>query len=127
MRLAMLQVHHPNQAAARQKKNRAKCFGGVFGEVVELVEARILEGLAKNYPRLAVLGHPSSNALAHAQLQPVEQFLVRIFGSSQDQIIPCEHIDKTGVTFDHFYCEIQNTIKRLVKAISSGDTADGVV
>ncbi len=74
-----------------------------------------------------MLGDPSGDALAHPQLEPVEQFVVGVFGGSQDQILPCEDVYKAGITLNHFYCKIQNAIERLMKAVSRGDAADSVV
>jgi hypothetical protein len=52
---------------------------------------------------------------------------VGVLGSPQDQILSGKYVDEAGITFHHFYSEVQNTIERLMKTVSRGDTADGVV
>ena len=70
---------------------------------------------------------PSSNALADAEFQAVEQLLMWIFRGTQNQVLVFQNIDETGIAFDDFNRKVQNPVKRLMKTISAGYMADGLV
>jgi hypothetical protein len=49
---------------------------------------------------------------------------MRILGSAQHQVVPFKDVNKAGIAFDYFDCEVQNPIKRLVEIIRGGYPAD---
>src|SRR6185503_8322335 len=77
VRLTMLQVDDADQLAARQHGHREEGLVAIFGEFVECLEARILEGVAAHGHRLAMLGDPPGNPLSDSYLQAIDDVRMR--------------------------------------------------
>jgi hypothetical protein len=70
---------------------------------------------------------PTGNALTHAQLQAIEQLMVRILGRPQYQIVSSKHVNETRVAFYETNRKIEHAVKSLVKSVGRGDADYGVV
>lgn len=123
----MLQVHDSYQPAPRKQWNRKECLIAVFGQFIEAPEAGILESSAKNGDRFAMLGDPSSDALADAQLQAIKKLLMRIFRSAQNEVLVGENINETRITLDQIDGKIEYPVERLMKSIGRRNLANGGV
>jgi len=64
-----------------------------------------------------MLGHPSCDALPHAQFQPVDNLRVWILRCSQDQILTLQNINQTRVAPHQRGNELDYASKYIVKAI----------
>jgi hypothetical protein len=80
----VLEIDYPDQAAAAEQRDGEEGLVGIFGQLVEEFEARISRGVAGYGYGSAMFGDPAGDALADAEFEAIENFLVRIFGGAQD-------------------------------------------
>src|SRR6202162_1054948 len=63
---------------------------------------------------LPVLGDPPRDALTQAKLQPIDQLLMRVHRSPQDEFISLEDVDKAGIAVhdgrNDLYDEFENHV-----------------
>jgi len=120
--ITVLKVKHSDYASSAHQWNREKGFVTVFRELVEKLEAGIVCGTLGNGDGFKVLGDPSGNSLPDAELQTIDNFRMRVFGSPKDEFVAFQHIDKAGVTLYEGSGKIYNTGKNLMKAIGGTQT-----
>ena len=101
VRLPVLHVDDADQLAARQHRHRQERLVAILGQLVEGLEPRVLERVAAHRHRLAMLGHPAGDALADAQLQPIDDVGVRRLRRAQHQVVVLEHVDEARVARHH--------------------------
>ena len=87
VRMTMLQVDDGHQPSAAEHRHREKRLVVILGQLVEDLEPRILERVAADRYGLAMLGHPAGEALADAQLEPVDDIAVGILRCAQDELV----------------------------------------
>ena len=80
----VLQVDDADETAAAEQRDGEEGLVGIFGQLIEELEARIFGGIARDGYGSAMFGDPAGDALADAELEAVENFLVGIFGGAQD-------------------------------------------
>jgi hypothetical protein len=122
--MAMLQVQDADHASSGHKRNGKKGLVTVFRKFVKKLETRIVGGSFRNGHGFAVFCDPSGNSLPDAELQAINDFSMRIFGSAKDKFVAFEHVDEAGVTLYKGSRKIDNTRKNLMKAIGRAE-ADG--
>ena len=80
----VLEINYANEAAAAEQRHREEGLVGIFGELVEEFEARIFSGVAGYGYGSAMFGDPAGDALADAEFQAVQDFLMWILRGAQD-------------------------------------------
>jgi hypothetical protein len=76
-----------------------------------------------------VFGDPAGDALADAEFQSIDYFLMRIFGGAQDEFFLFLDVDEAGVAFHQGDGKFQNACEDFVQRVlaGGGDAAAEVV
>ena len=78
MRANVLQVDYADEPAAAEQRHGQESLVGILGQLVEEFEARIFRGVARDGHHGAVFCDPAGDALADAEFQTIDNFLMRI-------------------------------------------------
>lgn len=70
-----------------------------------------------------MLRNPASNSLPYANLEVVDDFIVRIFRGAQDELVTIEDVDKTGITLHQLGRKIDNVREHLMEGIGGRHAA----
>src|SRR5271156_842064 len=129
VRADVLQVDDADEAAAAEEWHGEECLVGIFGQLVEELEAGIFCGVAGDRYGSAVFRDPAGDALADAEFEAVENFLVRIFGGAQDELFVFLDVNEAGVAFHQGYGELEDALEYFVERVlaGGGDAAAQVV
>ena len=79
--------------------------------------------MAADRDGLAMFGHPAGDALADAQLQPIDDVRMRRLRRAQDEVVAVEDIDETGVARDDARHEVDDAREHGVQRIGGRDAA----
>src|SRR5687768_16856233 len=127
VREAMLEIDHRDQAAAAEHGDRQKGLVVILGQLVEHLEARILEGMATHHHRLPVLRDPAGDALAHPQLEAIDEVPSRLLRGAQDQVIVFEHVDETGIALHDAGHHVHHAVQHRLQRLRGGEPAADLV
>src|SRR5687767_3170928 len=127
VREAMLEIDHRDQAAAAEHGDRQKGLVVILGQLVEHLEARILEGMATHHHRLPVLRDPAGDALAHPQLEAIDEVPARLLRGAEDQLIVFEHVDETGIALHDAGHDVHHAVEHRFQRLRRGEPAADLV
>src|SRR5882724_4626695 len=97
MRLSILQIDDADQTSSTYQRNGQESFKVILRQFVKHVETRIFTRALLHDNGFTPLRHPARDSLAQFQLQAIDQFRMRILGSSKNQLVMFKNIDKTGI------------------------------
>jgi len=97
--------------------------------LIEELETRILCGVARDGYGGAVFGDPAGDALADAQLQAIDYFLMGIFRGAQDEFFLVLDVDEARIAIHKRDSEFEHACENFVERIlaAGGDAAAKVV
>jgi hypothetical protein len=129
VRADVLEVDDSDETAAAEQRDGQECLVGILGQLIEELEARIHCSVARDGYGGAMFGDPAGDALADAQLQAIDYFLMGIFGGAQDEFFQLLDVDEAGIALHQGYGEFEDFFENFVEWVlaAGGDAAAQVV
>ena len=107
----------PTTRPAAHQGHGEKRLVAVLRQLVEKLKPRIVRRFFRNGYGLAMLRHPSRNALPDAQFQAVDHFRMGILRSSQNEFVAFHDVDEAGVALDQRSSKFDNAAQNVVKSV----------
>jgi hypothetical protein len=129
VRADVLQVDDADEPAAAEQGNGQERLVGIFRQLVEELEARIFGGVARDGDSGAMFSDPAGDALADAELEAIDYFLMGIFGGAEDEFFQLLYVNEARIALHQGDGEFQHACEHFVQRIlaGSGDAAAEVV